>query len=224
MEFFSIAGIDPHKLLKTKVNQLQVKLSALKIENTQLKNIISEFDSKLTYLQEIINNQEKTIYEITQKKETLEDKILLEGEEYSEEVRIEQKKNVDLKKELEEVSNSFHVLNKQSGIYHQQIECLESESDKYTKVIKKLETRVKTLDTQKIRLNNKIHKLLEQVQDHNLDVIKELNNENEKNKVYLNTLITKVSEIVEKNKKEQKTVSKRGRKKKEEVENKVVFN
>jgi len=32
----------------------------------------------------------------------------------------------DLKKELEEVSNSFHVLNKQSGIYHQQIECISS--------------------------------------------------------------------------------------------------
>ena len=100
---------------------------------------------------------------------------------------------------------------------------MESESDKYTKVIKKLETRVKTLDTQKIRLNNKIHKLLEQVQDHNLYVIKELNNENEKNKVYLNTLITKVSEIVEKNKKEPKTVSKRGRKKKEEVEKENCF-
>ena len=224
MEFFSIAGIDPHKLLKTQVNKLQVKFSALKIENTQLKDIISKFDLKLTYLQEIINNKEKMIYKITKEKEILEEKILLEGEEYSEEVRIEQKKNVDLKKELEEVSNTFSILNKQSGIYQQQIECLESESDKYTKVIKKLETRVKTLDTQKIRLNNKIHKLLEQVQDHNLDVIKELNNENEKNKVYLNTLITKVSEIVEKNKKEPKPVSKRGRKKKEEVENKVVFN
>ena len=218
MEFFSIAGIDPHKLLKTKVNQLQVKLSALKIENTQLKNIISEFDSKLTYLQEIINNQEKTIYEITQKKETLEDKLLVEGEEHNEEIRIEQEKYEDLKKELEEVSNTFSILNKQSGIYQQQIECLESESDKYSKVIKKLETRVKTLDTQKTRLNNKIHKLLEQVQDHNLDIIKELNNENEKNKVYLNTLVTKVSEIVEKNKKEPKIISKRSRKKKEEVE------
>ena len=99
MEFFSIAGIDPHKLLKTQVNKLQVKFSALKIENTQLKDIISKFDLKLTYLQEIINNKEKMIYKITKEKEILEEKILLEGEEYSEEVRIEQKKNVDLKKE-----------------------------------------------------------------------------------------------------------------------------
>ena len=57
-------------------------------------------------------------------------------------------------------------------------------------------------------MNNKIHKLLEQVQDHNLDTIKELNTENEKNKDYLSTLIGKVSEIIEKNKKEPKTLSK----------------
>ena len=81
-------------------------------------------------------------------------------------------------------------------------------------------------------MNNKIHKLLEQVQDHNLDTIKELNTENEKNKDYLSTLIGKVSEIIEKNKKEpktlsktvSKTVSKRGRKKKEEGEKKIVIN
>ena len=74
MEFFSIAGIDPHKLLKTQVNKLQVKFSALKIENTQLKDIISKFDLKLTYLQEIINNKEKMIYKITKEKEILEEK------------------------------------------------------------------------------------------------------------------------------------------------------
>ena len=218
MDFFSIAGIDPHKLLKTQVNDLVIKLKAFEIENTKLKDTVSEFDLKLVYLQQIVNNQEKTISNISKKNETLEEKLLVEGEEHNEEIRIEQEKYEDLKKELEEVSNTFSILNKQSGIYQQQIECLESESDKYSKVIKKLETRVKTLDTQKTRLNNKIHKLLEQVQDHNLDVIKELNNENEKNKVYLNTLVTKVSEIVEKNKKEPKIISKRSRKKKEEVE------
>ena len=207
MDFFSIAGIDPHKLLKTQVNDLVIKLKAFEIENTKLKDTVSEFDLKLVYLQQIVNNQEKTISNISKKNETLEEKLLVEGEEHNEEIRIEQEKYEDLKKELEEVSNTFSILNKQSGIYQQQIECLESESDKYSKVIKKLETRVKTLDTQKTRLNNKIHKLLEQVQDHNLDIIKELNNENEK-----------VSEIVEKNKKEPKIISKRSRKKKEEVE------
>tara|TARA_B100000586_G_C20004437_1_gene381889 strand:- start:38 stop:724 length:687 start_codon:yes stop_codon:yes gene_type:complete len=228
MDFFSIAGIDPHKLLKTQVNELVVKLKAFEIENTKLKDTVSEFDLKLVYLQQIVNNQEKTISNISKKNETLEEKLLVEGEEHNEEIRIEQKKYEDLKKEFEEISNTFSILNKQSNVYQQQIECLESESNNYTKIIKKLETRIKTLDTQKTRLNNKIHKLLEQVQDHNLDTIKELNTENEKNKDYLSTLIGKVSEIIEKNKKEpktlSKTVSKRGRKKKEEGEKKIVIN
>ena len=47
MDFFSIAGIDPHKLLKTQVNELVVKLKAFEIENTKLKDTVSEFDLKL---------------------------------------------------------------------------------------------------------------------------------------------------------------------------------
>ena len=82
-----------------------------------------------------------------------------------------------------------------------------------------------------------MHKLLEKTQEHNLDIIQELNNENKKNKNYLETLILRVSEILtdkkmkgeetmeetmeeiveEREKVEPKKKSKRGRKKKDLV-------
>ena len=64
------------------------------------------------------------------------------------------------------------------------------------KTIKKLETRIKSLDTQKTRISNKMHKLLEKSQEHNLQVIEELNDENNKNKIYLESLICRIREII----------------------------
>ena len=64
------------------------------------------------------------------------------------------------------------------------------------KTIKKLEIRIKSLDTQKTRISNKMHKLLEKSQEHNLQVIEELSDENNKNKIYLESLICRISEIL----------------------------
>ena len=41
-----------------------------------------------------------------------------------------------------------------------------------------------------------MHKLLEKSQEHNLEIIHELSNENKKNKNYLETLILRISEIL----------------------------
>ena len=98
------------------------------------------------------------------------------------------------------MSNSFQILEKGNVIFEEKIIDLENESVDNLKNIKKLHTRIKTLETQKTRLNNKNHKLLEQMQKHNFDVIEKLSEENINNKTYLEELICTISELISKNK------------------------
>ena len=175
MQFLKLAGIDTEKILSetgrvetlvTENKNLKEEVSKLNGQNEYMKKQVMEDNLKIEYLQELVET-------LTKKLELSEEKV--------QNLEMAYTTDIDgLKVQLKNYNEKLHILEKNDNHYINQIEHLEDESSKNLKIIKRLETRVKTLDTQKTRLNNKMHKLLEKTQEHNLDIIQELNNENKK--------------------------------------------
>ncbi len=186
--------------LEIKNNQISDDFQKL-VENNL--NIVNENKLLVTDLE---NYQIKTVdlkkkIDIYKLKETEEiNKISSINDTHLEKTNILNKKNNVLKVELDNISESFQLLEKKNIMFEEKITDLENESINNLKSIKKLQTRIKTLETQKTRLNNKNHKLLEQLQKQNFDVIEKLSEENINNKTYLKELIFTIGELISKNK------------------------
>jgi len=191
MQYLKLAGIDTKNMLpeRGRIDQLVSINKNLKEENRKL-NAETEFmkkhvidDSfKLEYLQDLVDTLNKKLT-------VSEEQVIKFKKAYAEDVD-------ELKVQLDKYDEKLNILEKNNNHYISQIEHLEDESVKNVKTIKKLETRIKSLDTQKTRISNKMHKLLEKSQEHNLQVIEELNDENNKNKIYLESLICRIREII----------------------------
>jgi len=214
--------------LEFDLNNLDIKNERLQMENKTLvsecdhleikNNQISDDFQKLAESNLNIVNENKLLvsdlenYQIktTDLKKTIDIYKLKETNEINKnssinDLHLEQtknlnKKNNSLKLELDNMSDSFQILEKKSIIFEDKLIDLENESINNLKDIKKLQTRIKTLETQKTRLNNKNHKLLEQMQKQNFDVIEKLSEENINNKTYLKELILTIGELISKNK------------------------
>ena len=196
-----------NKTLVNECERLEIKNNQLfddfeKLEENNL-NIINENKLLVTDLKnyQIKTTDFKKTIDIYKLKETKEiNKISSINDLHLEETKNLNKKNNSLKLELDNMSDSFQTLEKKSIIFEDKITDLENESIDNLKNIKKLQTRIKTLETQKTRLNNKNHKLLEQLQKQNFDVIEKLSEENINNKIYLKELIFTIGELISKNK------------------------
>ena len=197
-----------NKTLVNECERLEIKNNQLfddfeKLEENNL-NIINENKLLVTDLKnyQIKTTDLKKTIDIYKLKETKEiNKISSINNLHLEETKKLYEKNNSLKLELDNISDSFQTLEKKSKIFEKKITDLENESIDNLKNIKKLQTRIKTLETQKTRLNNKNHKLLEQTQKHNFDIIETINEENINNKNYLKELIITIGELISKNKK-----------------------
>jgi len=188
------------KFLETKNNQISDDYEKLEKDNLNIVNENKLLVTDLENYQIKTTDLQKTI-DIYKLKETKDfNKISSINDSHLEEVKNLNNINNTFKLELENVSNSFQVLEKTNVIFEEKIIDLENESIDNLKNTKKLQTRIKTLETQKNRLNNKNHKLLEQMQKHNFDVIEKLSEENINNKTYLEELICTISELISKNK------------------------
>jgi chromosome segregation ATPase len=191
MQYLKLAGIDTKNMLseKGRIDQLVSINKNLKEENLKL-NADTEFmkkhvidDSfKLEYLQDLVDTLNKKLT-------VSEEQVMKFKKAYTEDV-------AELKVQLDKYDEKLNILEKNNNHYISQIEHLEDESVKNVKTIKRLETRIKSLDTQKTRISNKMHKLLEKSQEQNLQVIEELSDENNKNKIYLESLICRIREIL----------------------------
>tara|TARA_B100002049_G_scaffold236568_1_gene223697 strand:- start:1553 stop:2152 length:600 start_codon:yes stop_codon:yes gene_type:complete len=197
-----------NKTLVNECERLEIKNNQLsddfeKLEENNL-NIINENKLLVTDLKnyQIKTTDLKKTIDIYKLKETKEiNKISSINNLHLEETKKLYEKNNSLKLELDNISDSFQILEKKNKIFENKITDLENESIDNLKNIKKLQTRIKTLETQKTRLNNKNHKLLEQTQKQNFDVIEKLSEENINNKNYLKELIITIGELISKNKK-----------------------
>ena len=154
MEFLKLAGIDANlisdvgRLRKMESNNkvLNEENKISKDKNEVLKERVIEESLKIEYLQDVLESLNKKL--------TISEKQMTDIEKDNNENMNE------LKLQLVKYSETLNILEKNDQNYVNQIEHLEEESDKNIKMIKRLETRIKTLDTQKTRLNNKMHKLL----------------------------------------------------------------
>ena len=191
MQYLKLAGIDTKNMLseRGRIDQLVSINKNLKEENRKLnsetefmkKHVIDD-SFKLEYLQDLVDTLNKKLT-------VSEEQVMKFKKAYTEDVD-------ELKVQLDKYDKKLNILEKNNNHYISQIEHLEDESVKNVKTIKKLEIRIKSLDTQKTRISNKMHKLLEKSQEHNLQVIEELSDENNKNKIYLESLICRISEIL----------------------------
>lgn len=215
--------------LEFDLNNLDIKYERLKLENKTLVNECEKLENKNNQIfddfqkleemnfnlvnenkllvTDLKNYQIKTtdfkkkidVYNLNQTKEI--NKISSIKDKHLEETKKLNKKNNILKLELNKITESFQILENDNVMFQEKITNLENESVNNLKSIKKLQTRIKTLETQKTRLNNKNHKLLEQTQKQNFNVIENLKEENNNNQIYLKELISTIGELISKNKK-----------------------